>query len=151
MMETREHSASHTLTAARRISSIFLARTRPDTVASLMTVSGDCRFDQCALLRWADERRALGRREQRHSLWRAHMTEQSTRQAPRWPATAMLSVGIVERSPFVAPMKWQRACGGPSIICLAARASCVASLTIGPLAFLRRPARYRGCDNGIAP
>jgi hypothetical protein len=55
MMETREHSASHTLTAARRIPSIFLARTRPDTAAPLMTLSDDCGFDQCALLRWADD------------------------------------------------------------------------------------------------
>lgn len=55
MMETREHSASHTLTVARRIPSISLIPARPDTVASLMTASDDRRFDQCALLRWADD------------------------------------------------------------------------------------------------
>lgn len=71
MLEAREHSASHTLTVARRMPSIFLGRARPDTVASLMTVSYERRFDECALLRWADDGgRWAG--ESNATLYRAH-------------------------------------------------------------------------------
>lgn len=71
MMETREDSASRTPTVARRIPSIFLGPARPDTVASLMTMSDDRRFDESALLRWADDGgRWAG--ESNATLYRAH-------------------------------------------------------------------------------